>query len=341
MREDPALDDATRVDLFRTMVLLRTFHDALRREVEAATRSSGGPGEGTLLPQQAGPHRPGGMRRSLLGCEPMAAGFGVHLTVDDAVTSPRRPHYLAIARGIDLSAVVNEAVATAHGHDSLEPAGGPPAPQADVEQLRPSATGAGYLPALGQAFAFQQQKTCQVALAILGRTASDEEGFWSAVRVADTWNLPLIFLLCDDGEAPRPRHVDPDHAIPLTAHGVRTIQVTSAAVDDACLAAGEAVSRARAGDGPTIIEVQTVWPVPAAAWLTGDLAGVGADNAVTSDPLRAYDSTLRQHRLLDDDLVRDIRSWATEQVTDAVSGVVQRHGEGPHSCAICASKIAS
>jgi acetoin:2,6-dichlorophenolindophenol oxidoreductase subunit alpha len=334
MCEDPALDDATRVELFRTMVLLRTFHDALRREIEAATYSATGNAESSLLPQQVGPNRPGGMRRSLLGCEPMAAGFGIHLATNDAVTSPRRPHYMAIARGIDLRTVVNEAVGTVHGHEQSEATEAVPEPVAEVHQLRPSATGAGYLPALGQAFAFQQQGTGQVAVAILGRSAADEEGFWSAARVADTWNLPLIFLLCDDGEAPRPRPVDPDHAIPLTAHGVCTIQVSSDAVEHACLAAGKAVSRARAGTGPTIVEVQTAWPVPAR--LVAD-RGAGTDSdPMSSDPIRTYDSALRQRGVLDVAQVAEIRSWATAQVTEAVSGVAEHHGQGAHVCTICA-----
>ena len=337
MREHPALDRSARVDLLRTMVLLRTFHDAMRREVAAATRQDGPAGSGPAARRE--PDRQGGMRRSPLGCEPMAAGFGVHLGPDDAVTSPRRPHYMAIARGIDLGSVVDDALDSAHGHENPDSAGVAPSPLGDVRHLRPSSVGTGYLPALGQAFAFRQQGTSHVALAILGRTTADHDGFWSAVNVAGTWNLPMVLLLCDDGETPRRLEDETaDRVSPAAAHGISQAQVTSDAVEDACHAAGEAVRRARSGGGPSIVEVQTVWPAPA-----GGLASDGSDlgAAVARDPLLTYESQLREAGVLDDTLLAELRGDAIARVDEAINAATRHHREGPERCPICAARAAS
>ncbi len=333
MHEDPAVDDATRVELFRTMVLLRTFHDAIRREVDAAAHVAGTSGSGRPDPGGSQPARPGGMRSSLLGCEPMAAGFGVYLTADDAITAPRRPHYLAIARGINLGCVVKEAVAVAHGHPREEVAADV-APPPDVQQLPPSSTGAGYLPAIGQAFAFQQQGTGQVAVSVLGRGAVDDEGFRSAVGVARTWNLPMVFLLCEEGTASRVQAVaDPDATD--SEHGIQTVCVRSDAVEAACQAAGEAVQRARAGIGPSIVEVRTVWPMAADAPPRGDAGEAG------HDPLQTYERVLRERGLLDDDLLNQFRGEAAARVAQAVGDVARRHHQGTGDCPLCAEKVAS
>ncbi len=338
MRDEAALSISTRLELLRTMVLLRTFHDTLRREADAAQPGRPGPAGGGPAVRR-GPARPGGMRRSLLGCEPMAAGFGVHLEVDDAVVSPRRPHYMAIARGIDLGSVVTEALAVAHGHAVAGAPGREPSPLGDVQQLRPSATGASYLPALGQAFGFQQKGTSQVAVSILSRAATHQDGFWSAVRVAGTWGLPLVLLLCDDGNTPATATPDGGEHLTIPAPDVPTAYVTSDAVDGACLAAGAAIRQARSGGGPSIVEVRTVWPAPPPTAMAG---GQPAGDVVGHDPLATYQALLRRDGILDDDLLATIRTEARARVARAVNSAAARHHDaGPRSCPLCAQKAAS
>jgi TPP-dependent pyruvate/acetoin dehydrogenase alpha subunit len=333
MLEDPALDDATRVELFRTMVLLRTFYDAIRHEVEAAAHVVRPDGTVRPGPGAEPGGRAGGMRSSLLGCEPMAAGFGVYLTADDAITAPRRPHYLAIARGIDLKCVVKDALAVAHGHASEDESADDEPPT--TQQMPPSSAGAGYLPAIGQAFAFQQGETNQVAVSILGRGAIDDEGFRSAVDVAQTWKLPMVFLLCEEGTARMQAVSEP--AGSRTLDGLRTVRVRSDAVEAACHAARQAVRDARAGDGPSVVEVTTVWPNASGAG-AGNEAGAGAAG---QDPLLSYERALRERGLVDDELLTKFRADATLQVSRAVGDVAQRHHQGTGDCLLCAEKAAS
>ncbi|MEQ7008770.1 thiamine pyrophosphate-dependent enzyme [Actinopolymorpha sp. B17G11] len=356
MHEDPALDDAVRVDLLRTMVLLRTFHDAIRREADArrattaavqvpsrAREWQSGTGGRTDVAERAGaggradadgPVRRNGVRSSLLGCEPMAAGFGVHLNSDDSVTAPRQPHYLAIARGIDLRCVVGEAIGTAHGHQSPEESeGGVPWSVLGLRTSGPSAEGAGYLPALGRAFGYQEQGSHRVAVAIVDQATSTEEGFRSATQLAHLWKLPVVFLLCTDRLAAASESTGDLAAGHVHDYGIPSVCVTSVAVESACAAAGRAVRRARAGEGPFLVEVQTMWAGPPEA----ATPGAGA----VQDPVTTYEQALRERGLVDDALMAQIHAEATYRVNDAVRDVVDSHREGPDSCALCARKAAS
>lgn len=337
MHEDPGLDDAMRVDLLRKMVLLRTFYEGMRREADAVRASSGGsqrPAGASERPAGAsGAGRRGGMRTSLLGCEPMAAGFGVHLTSDDSVTSPRQPHYLAIARGIDLRCVVNEAMGATHGHQRPDDSDdGQRQTVPGVRPSGPSAEGAGYLPALGRAFAYQHRGSDCVAVAVLAQTTATEDGFRSAIQLAGLWKLPVVFVLCTDRLIAAPEQAGDSIGGNTAGYGISSVTVPSVAVEDACTAAGRAVHRARTGEGPSLLEVQTMW--------TGQSDSASSQDGV-EDPLTTYERTLRRRGLVDDELVAQIRAEATYRVNDSLREVVDGHREGPNSCPLCAQKAAS
>src|SRR5687767_318784 len=91
-RRVPRLDPAVQQRLYETMVLSRTYEEAILREYHADKGPGFDIGKGLI---------PGEMHLSA-GQEPVAAGVCAHLTVDDAVTATHRPHHFAIAHGVDL-----------------------------------------------------------------------------------------------------------------------------------------------------------------------------------------------------------------------------------------------
>src|SRR5512139_4292849 len=97
-RAPAPLDDAVRLDLYRTMVLARTFEEAILREYHADKGPGFDIGKGLV---------PGEMHLAA-GQEPVAAGVCAHLTADDALTASHRPHHLAIAHGMDLKRMAAE-----------------------------------------------------------------------------------------------------------------------------------------------------------------------------------------------------------------------------------------
>lgn len=319
-----ALDDATRRELFRIMVLIRAFDHALGRE------SGRGPGGG-------------GAGRTYLGLEPLAAGLGVELNPDDAVTAVSWSHHLAIARGTPLHVVVNDALRSVHGfdHESADEPGVSVA-SAGAGRRGSQAIGAGYLPALGRAFAFQQAGTEQIAASVIDRSAAQEEGFRSAVNLASLWKLPVVFVIEDqDGDSAPARSGEGSAGTLSEAFDIPGERVEYDAVEAVCTAARRAVTRARSGGGPSIVDVHTVriGQDTTGRGRTGYLPDVY--DVVAQDPLPAYELVLRQSGLVDDERLAQIRTEATYRVARAISDVVESHGHSPHGCPVCARKAAS
>src|SRR5262245_10678060 len=94
----PALDASVRLGLYETMVLSRTYEEAILREYHADKGPGFDIGKGLI---------PGEMHLSA-GQEPVAAGVCAHLTTDDAVTASHRPHHFAVAHGVDLAKMTAE-----------------------------------------------------------------------------------------------------------------------------------------------------------------------------------------------------------------------------------------
>ena len=165
-------DAATRLDLYRTMVLARTFEEAILREYHADKGPGFDIGKGLV---------PGEMHLSA-GQEPVAAGVCAHLTPDDAVTATHRPHHFAIAHGVDLDRMTAEIFGRESGLGHGR--GG------HMHLFDPAAhfscsgiIAEGYPPALGQAFAFRHQGTDRVAVAVTGEGAANQGAFHESLNL--------------------------------------------------------------------------------------------------------------------------------------------------------------
>ena len=91
----PERTDESRRSLLDTMVLIRTYEEAIRREYYADKMPAFDIGAVLV---------PGEMHLSA-GQEPVAAGICAHLTRDDALTAS---HHVAIAKGVSLRPMTAE-----------------------------------------------------------------------------------------------------------------------------------------------------------------------------------------------------------------------------------------
>jgi pyruvate dehydrogenase E1 component alpha subunit len=300
-----------RLDLYATMVLSRTYEEAILREYHADKGPGFDIGKGLV---------PGEMHLSA-GQEPVAAGVCAHLTADDAVTATHRPHHLAIAHGVDLRAMTAEIFGRETGLGRGR--GG------HMHLFDPrthfSCSGIiaeGYPPALGQAFAFQRRGTDRIAVAVTGEGAANQGAFHESLNLAARWSLPVVFVVEDnDWAISVPRSASTaiaSNADRASAHGIPGERVEDNEVEAVYDAAGRAVARARAGEGPSLIEVHTLrmW-----GHFEGDAQGYRPDLAEVSahDPIPRYEQRLREDGLLDDGRVERIRQQVTERVEDAVA----------------------
>jgi pyruvate dehydrogenase E1 component alpha subunit len=305
------IEGDTRIDLYRTMVLARTFEEAMLREYHADKGPGFDIGKGLV---------PGEMHLAA-GQEPVAAGVCAHLTTDDAVTATHRPHHFAIAHGVDMRRMAAEIFGRETGlgrgrggHMHLfDP---------DTHFSCSGIIAEGYPPALGQAFAFQRKGTDRIAVAVTGEGAANQGAFHESLNLAALWKLPVVFIVEDNDwgiSVPRAESTSvPSNAARAAAYDMPGERVEDNAVEAVYAAAGRAVARARAGDGPSLIEVHTLrlW-----GHFEGDAQAYRKDieDVPGRDPLPTYERTLREAGLLDDAAVDEIRASATERVEDAVT----------------------
>jgi pyruvate dehydrogenase E1 component alpha subunit len=306
----PVTDPSVRLKLYETMVLSRTYEEALLREYHADKGPGFDIGKGLV---------PGEMHLSA-GQEPVAAGVCAHLTTEDAVTATHRPHHLAIAHGVDLDKMTAEIFGRDTGLGRGR--GGHMHLFDPVTHFSCSGIIAeGYPPALGQAFAFQRRGTDRVAVAVTGEGAANQGAFHESLNLAALWSLPVVFVVEDNDWAisvPRSASTSvTSNADRAAAYGIPGERVEND-VEAVYEAARTAVSRARAGEGPSLIEVHTVrlW-----GHFEGDAQGYRDDleRAGARDPIPAYERRLRDAGVLDDATVDQVRRTATSTVDSAIA----------------------
>jgi TPP-dependent pyruvate/acetoin dehydrogenase alpha subunit len=305
------VDGPARLGLYRTMVLIRTFEEAVRRDYYADKGPGFDIGKGLV---------PGEMHLAA-GQEPVAAGVCAHLTADDAVTATHRPHHFAIAHGMDMRAMAAEIFGreTGLGHGR----GG------HMHLFDPtthfSCSGIiaeGYPPALGQAFAFRRRGTDRIAVAVTGEGAANQGAFHESLNLAALWRLPVVFVVEDNDwgiSVPRSASTSvPSNALRGAGYAMPAERIEDNAVEAVHAAASRAVARARAGEGPTLLEVHTLrlW-----GHFEGDAQGYRGDleDVPGHDPIPTYQATLREAGLLDDASVQQIAADASTQVEDAIA----------------------
>ena len=305
------LDSATRLGLYRTMVLARTFEEAMLREYHADKGPGFDIGKGLV---------PGEMHLAS-GQEPVAAGVCAHLTTDDAVTATHRPHHFAIAHGIDLNKMAAEIFGRETGlgrgrggHMHLFD----PATHFSCSGI----IAEGYPPALGQAFAFQRKGTDRIAVAVTGEGAANQGAFHESLNLAALWKLPVVFVVEDNDwgiSVPRSESTAvASNAARGAAYDMPAERVEDNDVEAIHAAAGRAVARARAGGGPTLLEVHTLRLL---GHFEGDAQGYRPELAEVPgrDPIPAYEKTLRDAGLLDDAAIAQTKQEAKDRVEAAVA----------------------
>ncbi|HEY0774641.1 MAG TPA: thiamine pyrophosphate-dependent dehydrogenase E1 component subunit alpha [Nocardioidaceae bacterium] len=304
------LDAAVRLQLYKTMVLSRTYEEAILREYHADKGPGFDIGKGLV---------PGEMHLSA-GQEPVAAGVCAHLTTDDAVTATHRPHHFAVAHGVDLRKMTAEIFGRETG---LGKGRGGHMHLFDPE-THFSCSGIiaeGYPPALGQAFAFMRKPSDRIAVAVTGEGAANQGAFHESLNLAARWVLPVVFVVEDnDWGISVPRSAStavPSNAVRAAAYGIPGERVEND-VEAVYDAASRAIARARAGEGPSLIEVHTLrmW-----GHFEGDAQGYRPElsEVAERDPIPRYEKTLRDAGVLDDAKVAQAKEEASSRVEDAVA----------------------
>ncbi|MFP4591526.1 MAG: thiamine pyrophosphate-dependent dehydrogenase E1 component subunit alpha [Halobacteriales archaeon] len=289
------------------------------------------------------------------GHEASGAGVCAHLTDGDTVTAPHRPHHVAIAKGVDLKRMTAEIFGRETGlcrgkggHMHLfDPA---------VNFACSGIIAQGVPPAVGAALAAKKRNATDVAVAFLGEGAIEQGAFLESLNLAGVHELPVVFVVEDNDWAismPKARVTDvADGSRRADGFAVEGTRVDADDVLEVYAAAGEAIGRARDGNGPTLIEVQVHRRM---GHFMGDPQAyrpeADVDRHLARDSIERLEATLHQRGVDDGDLeaiveaaherVEEAIAWAKEQpepapdtayedvFTNPGTGVTERDPEAP------------
>lgn len=195
------------------------------------------------------------------GQEAIAAGVCDHLRHDDCITSTHRGHGHCIAKGMPIKKMIAEVSAKKTGCCGGK--GGTMhlfMPEVGVMGTV-GIVGGGIPIATGIGLAMKMQKTDKVAVSFFGDGASNNGSFHESLNLASLWKLPVIYI-CENNMYATSVAVwrsTPVESIGIrgSAYGMPGVTVDGNHVDDVYAAMETAVARARAGEGPTLIECKT------------------------------------------------------------------------------------
>ena len=202
-----------------------------------------------------------GACHTYVGEEAVATGVCAHLRHDDAVFSTHRGHGHALAKGVPPREVIAELYGRVTGC-SRGRGGSMHLFSPEVGMMGTSGiVGPCILQATGAGYSFKLLKTDRVAVAFFGDGAVNNGAFHEGINLATVWKLPVLFV-CENNlyatEVPFSNATgNPDVGNRGPAYGLPSVIVDGNDVLAVFAAAGEAVRRARAGEGPTLIECKT------------------------------------------------------------------------------------
>ncbi len=177
--------------------------------------------------------------------------------------------------------------------------------------------------ALGAAFSFQYRKEPRVALTFTGDGASSEGAFSESLNLAAVLKLPIVFVLEDNQYAystpSKYQYAIPDLVSRAAAFGLPGVTVFGNNILDVQNVVVEAISRARNGEGPTLIKANTMRMQGHALHDSAEYVPTELlDKWRKQDPISNYKTLLYEKQLLDDQTERNIITQIQQEVSDGV-----------------------
>ena len=196
-----------------------------------------------------------------VGQEAVASGVMQHLADDDYITSTHRGHGHLIAKGGDFSKMFAELFGKATGYCKGK-GGSMHISNMALGMLGANGIVGGGPPiAMGAAFSNRFRRTKQISVAFFGDGASNEGSFHEAANMAALYKLPCLFVCENNGYGEYTSQANHqaivDVADRAAGYGMPGVVVDGMDVVAVYEAAGEAIDRARKGEGPTLLECKT------------------------------------------------------------------------------------
>jgi len=229
------------IESMRRVLRIRLFEEAVGKAVRAG-----------LIP---------GSCHSSAGQEAAIVGACMALAEDDYITGTHRSHGHPIAKGADLKPLMAELMGKAEGICGGR-GGSMHLADTSVGIVGESAIVGGGIPlATGAALSAQVLGNGRVSLCFFGDGAANQGTFHESLNMAMVWKLPVVYF-CENNQYAATTPLTLSHSVPDIATRAAAYGMPGEIVDGQDLfavhaAALRAVERARAGEGPSLIEAKT------------------------------------------------------------------------------------
>jgi TPP-dependent pyruvate/acetoin dehydrogenase alpha subunit len=235
------LDRETLLKLYRTMTTIRHFEER-------------------GIPE-TGQRRMSASVHSSAGQEAVPTGVCAHLTVDDYIGSTHRGHGHCIAKGVDPKLMMAELFGRSTGPNKGK---GGSMHIADMSKgmLGTNGVVAASVPlAVGAALTSKLKRLDRVAVAFFGDGGANQGVLHECMNLASVWKLPVIFC-CENNGYAESTPVEYSLSVASVADRASSYDMPGFHVDGMDVfavyeAAGRAVDRARAKEGPSLLECRT------------------------------------------------------------------------------------
>ena len=237
----PMPDKPTALSLYEGMVTIREFEERARREGDAG--------------------KPVGGIHSSVGQEAVAVGVCRFLRKDDYVLGNHRSHHHCLAKGVDMKEMMAELMGKATGTNKGK-GGTMHIADKNVGMLGANGVIGSNVPvAAGAALSAKLRGTDQVAVVFFGDGGANQGALHETLNLSAIWNLGVIFV-CENNRYAESTPVEYSLAGGSVANRSSAYGIVGETVDgqdvlEVSAAMERAITRARAGEGPSIIEAMT------------------------------------------------------------------------------------
>ena len=227
--------------LYERLTLAREFEERLKKLVDTGV--------------------PTGPVHYYTGQDAVAVGVCAALEQTDWIASTHRGHGHCIAKGADVRRMMAELYGKASGTNGGK-GGSMHITDVSIGMLGVNPiVGMGVTHAVGAALSAKVRNTTQVAAAFFGDGGASQGAVHEAMNLAAIWKLPVLFVCENNGYADA---TPVEYAVPVADIAIRAagydmpgVVVDGQDVLAVLRAARQAVTRARAGEGPSLIECKT------------------------------------------------------------------------------------
>lgn len=258
-----------------------------------------------------------------IGQEASAVGACLALTDTDQITSTHRGHGHCIAKGAEVGKMFAEFFGKETGYCRGR---GGSMHIADVAKGNLGANGivGGGLPiAVGAALSMKMQKRPDVVVSFFGDGANNEGAFHEALNMASIWKLPVVFV-CENNKYGMSVSTERSTAVKniaerAVAYSMPGVTVDGNSLSDVAEASVTAIERARAGEGPTLIECLTYRhrghsKSDRNRYRTKE----EIDDWISKDPIGRFEAELLEYGVIDQAGIEAIRAGVEREIAAGI-----------------------